>query len=222
MTCKIDGCEKPAKGGKGYCKGHYHKLVRYGNPLQGVYNMEKRRCPIDGCGRWVEYFGYCSLHGRRLKRNGSPIALIKEPQIGRICEAVECDEPAFCKGYCQTHYKTHFKYGRDFMIIGQRGAGTITKDGYREIYVNGEKIFEHIYIVEQILGRKLPPGAVVHHVDEDRLNNTPTNLVVCPNQAYHMLLHTRMRKLGIKFEQTRKIELEAESPFSMDDLKLAL
>lgn len=35
----------------------------------------------------------------------------------------------------------------------------------------------------------------MHHVDENPRNNTPTNLVVCPDQAYHMLLHKRMRAL---------------------------
>lgn len=47
-------------------------------------------------------------------------------------------------------------------------------------------------VVERILGFPLPPGAVVHHWDEDRNNNLPHNLVVCPSEAYHNLLHMRM------------------------------
>jgi HNH endonuclease len=51
----------------------------------------------------------------------------------------------------------------------------------------------HVFIVEQVLGRSLPDGAAVHHVDGNTLNNEHANLVVCENHAYHMMLHTRTR-----------------------------
>jgi hypothetical protein len=54
---------------------------------------------------------------------------------------------------------------------------------------------EYRRIVERILGRPLPPKAVVHHVDENRFNNVPSNFVVCPDEAYHRMLHQRMRAL---------------------------
>lgn len=60
---------------------------------------------------------------------------------------------------------------------------------------NGRRNLEHIHVAERALGRPLPPGAVVHHVDEDKANNAPTNLVICPDQAYHHLLHQRMRAM---------------------------
>lgn len=49
----------------------------------------------------------------------------------------------------------------------------------------------HIVLAEKALGRALPKGVQVHHVDEDKKNNNPSNLVICPNQQYHMLLHKR-------------------------------
>lgn len=51
--------------------------------------------------------------------------------------------------------------------------------------------YEHIRIVEAVLGRKLPIGVRVHHVDYDGTNNAHSNLVVCPNESYHKLLHIR-------------------------------
>jgi hypothetical protein len=59
----------------------------------------------------------------------------------------------------------------------------------------GESIREHILIAERALGKPLPPGAEVHHVDEDKTNNAPSNLVICPSTAYHRLLHARARAL---------------------------
>jgi hypothetical protein len=33
--CKLKNCDKPARGGKGFCNSHYHKQHRYGNPEGG-------------------------------------------------------------------------------------------------------------------------------------------------------------------------------------------
>lgn len=48
-------------------------------------------------------------------------------------------------------------------------------------------------VAEAALGKRLPPNAVVHHVDGVGGNNAKTNLVICEDQAYHVLLHRRQR-----------------------------
>lgn len=77
----------------------------------------------------------------------------------------------------------------------------ITANGYVRVRcidhpraVNGY-VLEHILVAEKALGRFLPLGSPVHHVDGDRTNNAPSNLVVCEDAAYHNLLHRRMRAL---------------------------
>lgn len=52
---------------------------------------------------------------------------------------------------------------------------------------------EHVRVAESALGKLLPKGAEVHHIDEDKRNNSPSNLVICQSHKYHQLLHARQR-----------------------------
>lgn len=57
------------------------------------------------------------------------------------------------------------------------------------------RVLEHVAFACAALGKPLPTNAIVHHVNEDPRDNTPGNLVVCENRAYHNLLHRRLRAL---------------------------
>ena len=77
---------------------------------------------------------------------------------------------------------------------------SITPDSYRSAYrpqhpraTASGCVQAHILIAERALGRHLPAGAQVHHVDGNKQNNATTNLVICQDAAYHKLLHARMR-----------------------------
>ena len=54
-------------------------------------------------------------------------------------------------------------------------------------------VYRHILVAEKALGRLLPKGAQVHHVDGNPRNNSNRNLVICQDMAYHKLLHYRTR-----------------------------
>ena len=72
------------------------------------------------------------------------------------------------------------------------GAGywTILKPDH--LRANNSYVFEHIIITEKALGKPLPPKVQVHHHGAKDDN---TQIVICQNQAYHTLLHVRMRAL---------------------------
>ena len=52
-------------------------------------------------------------------------------------------------------------------------------------------MLEHVLIVERVMGREIRRPIEIHHVDGNGKNNAHSNLVVCPNSAYHALLHMR-------------------------------
>ena len=56
-------------------------------------------------------------------------------------------------------------------------------------------VAEHVVVASRALGKRLPKGAIVHHVNENREDNQNTNLVICQSAGYHALLHARMRTL---------------------------
>src|SRR5262245_29846291 len=78
------------------------------------------------------------------------------------------------------------------------GINRPNTQGYIEVYTGpgrrGRR-FQHIVVAERALGRPLPPGAIIHHLNGDRKDNRPSNLVICQDQSYHALLHARTRVL---------------------------
>lgn len=111
-----------------------------------------------------------------IKNNRMPIKEFREklaqtPLKAGLCTQAGCGRKHFKQGYCKPHYTQ------------------IIKDGFTHpIWVNN-----HRKLAEKVLGKPLPPGVIVHHIDADPTNNQPSNLVICPDQAYHLLIERRGR-----------------------------
>ena len=65
---------------------------------------------------------------------------------------------------------------------------TVQNRSHHRAWKDG-RVYEHIIIAEQELGRELKPREVVHHIDHDKLNNDPENLMVFRSENDHKAYH---------------------------------
>lgn len=86
------------------------------------------------------------------------------------------------------------KRKRDARFIGSGGYIYIAMPNHPRATSKGY-VLEHIMIAENALGKLLPPGCVIHHIDGIKSKNQNNNLVVCQDDRYHKLLHVRYRAL---------------------------
>lgn len=90
------------------------------------------------------------------------------------------------------------------------GSKSIDSSGYISLYVGpnykykntyGGRIREHIYIVQEKMGRQLEKNEVIHHIDGDKKNNNIDNLDLC-TVSEHNNCHAKIEK--IVFELYKK------------------
>lgn len=80
-----------------------------------------------------------------------------------------------------------------------KGGKIKTKYGYISIRgPSGKLVMEHRVVMEQILGRKLLSTEVVHHIDGNRENNSPENLMLFQSVSDHSRFHSELKKRGKK------------------------
>lgn len=113
------------------------------------------------------------------------------------CEVPGCDKTGRLRKEnrtrCDMHDARFRRNGHSDLTRRANGAGNVNLDGYLDVRVDdGRRTYEHIAVAERALGKRLPEGCEVHHVNENRIDKRGANLVICPSTAYHRLLHQRM------------------------------
>lgn len=77
------------------------------------------------------------------------------------------------------------------MTFSVRAKLSVARKGSGEGKTYAKSFGQHTHrmMAERMLGRKLLPGEVVHHIDGNKRNNRPGNLMVFKNQAEHAKWH---------------------------------
>jgi hypothetical protein len=106
--------------------------------------------------------------------------VVKRMKTGGSCLREPCPYPVQARGWCGMHYNRWFLTGDPGpveLLKAPRGAGsTDKKSGYRYLTVDGRRIGEHRYVMEQMIGRRLERWETPHHKNGRRADNSPGNL----------------------------------------------
>jgi hypothetical protein len=182
--CEIDDCDREHFS-RGMCELHYRRWKR-GGTTKRIAPSGLTGCSVKGCTKVSQARGLCHGHYQRLIRGSSltdEVPLVRPP-----CSIEGCDRRASPRtALCPTHLQRRQKTGSaqpEKPIRVVEGKGSVNH-GYLYVPVprserhlaNGRQwIQEHRLVMARILGRPLTREESVHHLDGDRLNNSPENL----------------------------------------------
>lgn len=94
----------------------------------------------------------------------------------------------FCSKKCEADFR------RLNNTIDSYQGGTINHNGYKYIEINGVQREEHRIIMERVLGRPLKSSEIVHHINGNKLDNRPENLMVTTISEHRKLHATTERR----------------------------
>jgi len=149
--------------------------VRFSRPRSAVTKGRGRFCSVE-----------CS---HKVKGKVQRVCEICQAPFEKYAYFIKMGKGRFCSVACRSKWLSAEHHG-------MWNGGRSNSHGYARISVGAAKYRgEHILVAERALGHPLPRGAVVHHVNENKQDNRPANLVICQDVSYHQLLHARLRVL---------------------------
>lgn len=193
--CKSEGCNQPITSKEtGLCHKHHLRFIRNGKTELSRHVVDKsKQCSVEGCCRKQQTsLNVCLMHYKRFKKYGTfklPERTYKSEYKCKFCSKKIGRNGSI--GMCNKHYQMWKIHGDP--LYSEKNRIKPSRDGYYRD-TDGEQF--HRKVAEEIIGRKLIKGVeVVHHIDLDKLNNEPSNLVVL-TKAEHASLHQQLNRIA--------------------------
>lgn len=206
LKCIGEGCQKDAFA-RGMCKTHYSRWRIHGNCETVLTRRLPKKCEVDGCGnnahvRWKKGKAVCNSHWQCLYRYGTespPPTAPHDPMP--ICSVHKCNAESRSRnaGLCEKHYGRMRRNGnldaRDPLhcYVTQAGYVILRRPNHPLADSDG-RVAEHRVVAFDAYAGICPncfwcdtnlswDDAVVDHLDENKQNNVPRNLVVSCNRC---------------------------------------
>lgn len=205
--CSVQDCTNPSWA-RSWCKTHYSRWRIHGDPNKTL--MPSRRLPLKCeapcCDasphvRWKKTIAVCNRHWQYLHRYGQltpPPSAPLDPLP--LCRIRHCRDEVRSRnsGLCEKHYgrlRRGVDVELDKVVIGRY----VTSAGYTKVLDRTHPLadakgvlYEHRRVAFAVNNGRCPccfwcgadlewPKAVVDHLDENKANNEPSNLVVACN-----------------------------------------
>jgi HNH endonuclease len=77
---------------------------------------------------------------------------------------------------------------------------------HRQKRIDGKKVYVHRYTYEQTTGKQLKKGEIVHHLNDNFLDNRPENLNKLDSQSRHMREHYKEKSGAYRNLQKESFE----------------
>lgn len=144
-TCSVSDCTNRHLA-RGWCKKHYHRWYRHGDPL---FVLTPSTCSIPDCDGRYEARGWCTKHYQRWQHHGNPLitltpGLIIGTEAERFRPKVEL-QPDGCKIW----------------------TAALNPGGYGVFGVGGKTVYAHRWAYEHEVG-PIPDGLTLDHLCRNR------------------------------------------------------
>jgi HNH endonuclease len=134
-----------------------------------------KRCKFKDCQRPWYCRNMCSGHYYHW-RTGQKLRPIRPKYVkGELCTFPGCQKPQYSKLLCAAHCAQGYR-GEELHPLRSKQPYTITRDGYKAVYQNSRRVYQHRMLMENSLGRSLFKHETVHHKNGDRADNRIENL----------------------------------------------
>ena len=107
-------------------------------------------------------------------------------------------------GFTMKGRKHSFETKQKMRKAALKEGGTLDAHGYRRLNLEStERKLEHRLVMEKEMGRELKDREIVHHWNENKLDNGRENLALFRSASPHMRLHLFAKRHKLRIEALR-------------------
>jgi len=157
--------------------------------LAKEYGISKNTTAIKvNCNNFHKYhFNYDEIYNLyiTLQKSSRDIAKLYQCEHSTILKFISDNNITIRENHDPIYYQNRFPNAK---------YKYIDSNGYIILIVDGERIREHRYVMEQHLKRTLLKTEYVHHLNFDKTNNEIDNLYLFKSDSLHVLYHSYIKE----------------------------